>query len=172
MYTDINYSKLPPFDNVVNEARTCITEDIDEKDTYMKFWFSDEKWKKNKFAHCDVLYKDNEIVALCGNVLIEDTLKIFCHLYVIKKFRKFYPSIHQTNILPAKIDFAKNHNLTELWYTIDTFDKRHKRLSDSQKYFIVGAASRKVSMPDYYKFEYKGRVTYNYTEQDKFSLFL
>ena len=172
MYTDINYLKLPPFDDAVNEARAIVTKDIDQKNSYMKFWFLDEKWEKNKFDHCDVLYKGNEVVALCGNALFGDTLKIFCHLYVIKKFRKFYPSIHMTNILPSKIDFAKNHNLNELWYTIHTFDKRHERLSDSQKYYFVAPASRNVSMPDYYKFEYKGKVTYNYTEQDKFSLIL
>lgn len=176
IYQNLIHEFYNPLDNIVSQSRCLVQEDIKnygtQHDQKMLFWFSDEKWIKNKFSNATVILDENDrLVGICGNRLLSDnTMKILCHYYVMKEFRNRYQSLHQVLIIPKLVEFGKANNLNGLWYSFDTFDLRHKRYSESQKRLLRGSNVSKDYIPYWDKFKFEGQVVYNNVLQDKFYL--
>ena len=174
IYQNLKLMICEPFFDVVTYSRKIISNDIESfgstTDQNMLYWFTDEKWSKNKFTNTVVICNEyNEIVALCGNKMLDDnTVKILCHFYVLKKFRNLYQGIHQVLIIPKMVEHFTNVGAYGLWYSFDPYDKRHKRYSESQKRLLKGANVSTDLMPYWDKFKFVGQVNYNNTVQDKF----
>ena len=173
-YDNLQLINCDPFSDAVNQARKIVSDDIKTfgslSDQKMLFWFTDEKWKKNNFTNSIVIYNEHgELIALCGNIVLDDnTIKILCHLYVLKKFRNTYQGVHQVLMIPNMVEYGKSISADGLWYSFDPFDKRHKRYSESQKRLLRGANVSTDQMPYWDKFKFVGQVTYKNTIQDKF----
>ena len=174
IYNNLQLTNRDPFDDRITSARSLICNDIQQfgsaNDQKMLYWFSNEKWTKNKFTNSIVIHDEHgEVVALCGNILLNDnTLKILCHFYVLKKFRSMYQSVHQVLMIPNMVEYGMSIGATGLWYSFDPYDNRHKRYSESQKRLLNGSNVPTNQMPYWDKFEFVGQVTYNNTLQDKF----
>jgi hypothetical protein len=174
IYQNLNHSFYDSLDQIVTNSRYTVQNDIEKygsnNDKKMLFWFSDEKWVKNKFSNSSLIFDENRnLIAICGNRLLDDnTMKILCHYYVIKKFRNKYQSLHQVIIIPELVKFGKLNNLKGLWYSFDLFDKRHKRYSESQKRLLRGSKVPIEFIPYWNKFEFLGETVYNNVKQDKF----
>ena len=172
-YTDIQISDFDSNYDVVTSARQQIVleikSDIGYKEKYMLPWFEDEKWYKNAFDYCDIVFRDGDLVALSGNkILADNTIKILCHYYVMKKYRVIYRGLQQTDLIPKSIATAKTKNLKGVWYSVHAFDKRHERLIQSQIRGYNGSKLNAKCMPYWLKTEYHGEINYNHTIQHKF----
>mgnify|MGYP006268762913 CR=1 FL=1 len=178
MYEDLTCTICDPHDQLVDAARSAVLLDIlvhgSDSDQQMLHWYADDKWRKNQFHDaCLIQDKDGAFVALCGNRLMpDDSMKILCHLYTIKRYRNRYQSLHQVLMIPRLVQQAKDMCLQGLWYSIHTFDQRHKRFSESQKRLLKPGAVARDHMPYWDRFIFTETIVYNNTEQDKFYMSL
>lgn len=174
MYSNLEFVTSGPNEELACFSREQIVLDINaglESEKHMLGWFTHTPdWYVNSLTYCNMLYdKDCNLIAMASSAIQPDnTMKILCHYYVIRKYRALYRSIHQTNIIPADIQYGIDNKLNGVWYSFHAFDKRHQRYSDSQKRLLNGSGVREEHMPFWKQFKYVGNVIYKNVEQEKF----
>lgn len=173
-YLDITSVRVLPSDERTVKSRQQVVNDIlatSTAENHMIGWFTHQQnWYDTNFSYSNILHNNSgELVAISSNSLQPDnTMKILCHFYVLKKYRSVYRGIHQTNIIADDVEYGLKHGINGLWYSFHTFDNRHQRYSNSQKRLLNGSKISEELMPFWKKFKYVGNVIYKNVEQEKF----
>lgn len=173
MYENLIVKRLSHDSCEVELARKLVVDDItrngSNEDHHMISWFVDRYWINKPYLFCYLVYDDNELVSISVVTHENDnTLKIFCKFYTIKKYRSRYQAHHHVCILPDIINYATEKNIKGLWYSIHTFNKRLTRYAESQKRLFKGSNIADDFIPYRDKFLYVGNIIYNSVDQEKF----
>lgn len=172
-YKDIKIFSLDPLSKEITSAREIIIDELksQKKDNkHMIDWYEDKRWASYCLDYCTGVYTaKGELISLSGNKIQPDnTMKVLCYYYMIKKYRTMYRSLSQTDIIPSNVEYAKEKRIKGIWFSVHVFDKRHARLSNSQKRFLNGGNLLEHQMPYWKKLKYVGNITYRGVEQEKF----
>lgn len=137
-----------------------------KKDLIIYKWYKD---LYHRFSLYTLVFdEDDNFIAYSGNDLNDNSIKILCHLYVIRKYRTIYRSITQTDLIPFMVDFAENNGYDSIWYSMEVSDPHRSKYATSQKRHLNGGKLDSKYMPFWKDFEYVGQVVYNHVIQEKF----
>jgi hypothetical protein len=175
-YMGISITRSGSTVEIVTDTRAKIVEEIrargSSEEQHMVNWFTEPKWTKNDFTYCNVVTDgNNDLIALAASKVLDDnTMKVCCHLYVMKDQRSRYPQLLHTDVIPSDVEYAREKLLDGVWYSIHCFDKRHKRFAEANRRKIGVSGVAKAAMPYWEHFQHVGEVIYNHTPQEKFYL--
>tara|TARA_R110000787_G_scaffold169762_4_gene282440 strand:+ start:651 stop:1226 length:576 start_codon:yes stop_codon:yes gene_type:complete len=176
-YTNIIIDDYDPYCGEITKLRDMITTDIIEnpknRNKHMIDWYSDKGWHPSEYKHTynmsSVVYdNNNNFIGMSTSIIIDNTLKVLVKYYLMSEYASQYRGISQTDIIPHHARYARENNMEYIWKTVHTFDKRHKKLSESIKKKLNGSGVPREAMPYYDAWKFVGIVNFQYVDQDKF----
>ena len=169
-YKNINLRDHSPLSTSVSIMREKILNDIPPKEAHTVSWYQEAKWIKNNFDFSTIAIDSNKIpIAFSSCKLMPDqTLKILCHFYIIKKMRYIYRSISHTDFIPHYIEYAKKHKINGLWFSIHCFNRRLKCYKTAVLRSLNGGQLSLKYQPYANLFKYTGEIKYNNVIQSQF----
>ena len=169
-YKNIEIKDYPPLSHSVSVMREQILNDIPLREQHIISWYNKKKWIKNNFSSSTIAtdFQKNPIAISSCKLMTDQTLKILCHFYIMKKVRHIYRSISHTDFIPHYVKYAKKHKIKGLWFSIHCFNNRLKCYRQAIIRSLNGGQLDLKYQPYANLFKYKGEIKYNNVTQSQF----
>lgn len=169
-YKNVEIMDYPALSMPISVAREQILGDISSKEKHMISWYQDDKWAKNKFNFSTIARdpQKNCIALSSCKKMPDNTLKILCHYYVIRRMRCNYPGIAQTDFIPHYLKYARKLHVKGVWFSIHSFSQRQEKHKMAKIRRLNVRPFGLNFQPYKGLFKYMGEIEYNNVMQSKF----